>query len=540
MNVYELFAKLSLDTSDYERGLEDSKSEAKSAGNAIENSLGNAASGSEKKLGGLGSAAKQSGESIGGLGEKAKETSEKTVGLGDGLDSITQKLGISLPDGAKQALNGMEGFSAGSVAKMAAVAGSVAAVITVMKELSDLTLEAAAKADELLTRSAQTGIDVELLQALDSAQRYLDFEGIDQTLVKLTQTMGAAKDGAKEQSAAFQALGISVTNADGELKNNYDTFLEVIDALGEVENATERDTIANNLFGKSYSQMKPLIDAGTGELKKFTEAAKENGLVLTNDQVKKLGEVDDAHQHLTETIDASKNMIAVQWAPAVTKAMETFAEFVQKASKTLYDSKVIEGLGSVVQSILDIIEVGANLMDALPSWINPIQNISREFKSLATVLALIADALDVVSGIFSLDFGKVKTAMGLNLNNGQMSHMQELKYGNDWTYGGNGQWTQNSGAAGYDSSKGLWYDQNGNYIYHNASGTPHWRGGLTWVGENGPELVSLPQGSRIWNTDESRRMSSTSNVWNITVNGIRELDEIVHWYQGRQVEERMH
>lgn len=31
----------------------------------------------------------------------------------------------------------------------------------------------------------------------------------------------------------------------------------------------------------------------------------------------------------------------------------------------------------------------------------------------------------------------------------------------------------------------------------------------------------------------------TTNTWNITVNGIDELEEIVRWYQGRQVEERM-
>ena len=31
----------------------------------------------------------------------------------------------------------------------------------------------------------------------------------------------------------------------------------------------------------------------------------------------------------------------------------------------------------------------------------------------------------------------------------------------------------------------------------------------------------------------------TTNTWNITVNGIKELDEIIHWYQGRQVAERM-
>jgi hypothetical protein len=34
-------------------------------------------------------------------------------------------------------------------------------------------------------------------------------------------------------------------------------------------------------------------------------------------------------------------------------------------------------------------------------------------------------------------------------------------------------------------------------IGHNANGTPNWRGGLTWVGERGPELASLPRGTQI-------------------------------------------
>lgn len=34
-------------------------------------------------------------------------------------------------------------------------------------------------------------------------------------------------------------------------------------------------------------------------------------------------------------------------------------------------------------------------------------------------------------------------------------------------------------------------------IGQNANGTPNWRGGLTWVGERGKELVNLPRGSQI-------------------------------------------
>jgi hypothetical protein len=31
----------------------------------------------------------------------------------------------------------------------------------------------------------------------------------------------------------------------------------------------------------------------------------------------------------------------------------------------------------------------------------------------------------------------------------------------------------------------------------NAGGTDNWRGGPTWVGESGPEIVNLPKGSQV-------------------------------------------
>lgn len=37
-----------------------------------------------------------------------------------------------------------------------------------------------------------------------------------------------------------------------------------------------------------------------------------------------------------------------------------------------------------------------------------------------------------------------------------------------------------------------------------ASGTPNWAGGLTMVGERGPELVDLPKGSRVWSNTQTR------------------------------------
>lgn len=42
----------------------------------------------------------------------------------------------------------------------------------------------------------------------------------------------------------------------------------------------------------------------------------------------------------------------------------------------------------------------------------------------------------------------------------------------------------------------------------NAIGTDFWRGGMTWVGEAGPELVYLPRGTGVKTASESRKMGS--------------------------------
>jgi hypothetical protein len=43
-------------------------------------------------------------------------------------------------------------------------------------------------------------------------------------------------------------------------------------------------------------------------------------------------------------------------------------------------------------------------------------------------------------------------------------------------------------------------------VGHNARGTDYWRGGLTWVGEEGPELAWLPRGSKVASNPASMGM----------------------------------
>lgn len=46
----------------------------------------------------------------------------------------------------------------------------------------------------------------------------------------------------------------------------------------------------------------------------------------------------------------------------------------------------------------------------------------------------------------------------------------------------------------------------------NAAGTDYWRGGPTWVGENGPEIVNLPRGAQVVPNDIARQVGSAGTT----------------------------
>ena len=450
---------------------------------------------------------------------QAFEKETQTVGtLGDQVQDLAGKLGIRLPEGATKALNGMKGFSAGTVAAMGAAAAAVAAVVKVCKELHETTLKAAADADDILTQSMVTGLSTETLQQFSYAANLVDVsvDTMTGSMTKLTRAMADAASGNETAAQKFTDLGVSIYNADGTLRNAEDVFYDTIDALGEIGNQTERDAAAMELMGKSAQDLNPLILQGSEALREYGEEAEAVGYVLDESQIKKLAEVDDAYQRMQLQIEAAKKELALEFAPGSKAAMDAFSNAVKKASEFLEQSGLVRSLASIVESVAMIFESGMSLIDALPGWMNPIQQISSALQGVAYVLAAIADAVNLVQGlaIWNWGSGKATTALGLNYGSGQASNIQRLRMSNAGTL------------SQYDEFYG-----------NNAGGTGSWRGGLTWVGEAGPELVALPRGSQIYSNQESRGMGD--QIINITVNGIEQLDEIVRWYDSRRIVGRM-
>lgn len=66
-------------------------------------------------------------------------------------------------------------------------------------------------------------------------------------------------------------------------------------------------------------------------------------------------------------------------------------------------------------------------------------------------------------------------------------------------------------------------------VGRNARGTPYWRGGPTWVGEEGPEIIDLPQGSKVYPANEARRrtISGDTYIFNVDFERVADVQKFI-------------
>lgn len=481
-----------------------------------------------------------------------KSTAEDNVSLGDAINSVADKLGIKLPSGATKAIFALGSVSATTVAAASAVAAYIAILVKLEKAFVDVTIEAAAAADEMLTMSSISGMSVETLQEMQYAAEFVDVsvDRLNDGFKDLTQAMKSANTGSEDAQKAFAQLGIKITDSSGNLRNAKDVFFETVDALGQLEAGTQRDALAMTIFSESARELNPLIDAGSGKLRQLAQQAHDTGYVLSEDAVKSLGKVDDALKELNNTQEGLKNQLAAEFAPTTEKALNTINDAVLEIGNAFIDSGVVDSFADMLESSLGIIDPLTTLAKIVLPWVN------EGLSETADMVALIADTADVIISLLTFNFDKAKTALGWNPNEysntqRRLAKRRGYKYDRETdSYYDPDQLTQSQIDRAYQqalqdgSAVGMTYDlwleqYKRKYWGSNASGTDNWRGGWTRVGENGPENVYLPRGAAVDTAQESR--DSGNNYYYITIDAksVREFEDIVRIAQEQRWKSRM-
>ena len=284
--------------------------------------------------------------------------------------------------------------------------------------LAGMAYKAGAAADDLNTLSKQTGISTGDLQKYKAAADLVDVsvETMTKSHTKLKKSMYQAQNGSKNATEAFDKLGISVTDSNGELRDAGEVFDDAIEALGKMENPTERDAIAMQIFGKNATELNSLIADGGKTYEQVAKIYDETGLsIIDQESLDKANEFNDSIDSIKLIAGATLQQIGTKLAGYLAPALEKVVGWVEKIAgwltkldpEVLAIIGVIAGvvagiapllivLGKVATGISAIMSVGAKLGPLLAGLSGPVGIVIAILAALVAAGVLVYKNWDTI------------------------------------------------------------------------------------------------------------------------------------------------
>ena len=316
--------------------------------------------------------------------DKSKKEIQEISYLGGQTAKKLQDMGGKITNVGKKVSGAGAKITAGMVAIGAAVAGAGATVY-------GFATKAAAVGDNVDKMSQKIGISRQAYQELDfiCSQSGTSVDTLEMGLKTMTNQMQAASEGTSSAVAIFDKLGVSVTDANGNLRSQEDVMWDCLNALQGVENQTEKAALANDLFGRSGSELMPLLNAEAGTLEAMKQQAHDLNLVLSDEAV-------DASVKLTDTLDQMKRSLSVvgtEIGVALMPYIQRFGEYVISKLPQIREaaSNVADGFGRIATAVGNVITWFQNLSPAMQKVVG----------GIGIAVVAIGPALTVIGGIIS-------------------------------------------------------------------------------------------------------------------------------------------
>ncbi len=248
--------------------------------------------------------------------KKALGESEKDVeGLGKTTDRETRSITQSLKEVGKAFV-----VVGGSIT--AAMTGAIMSFTKTGSELHDLSLK--------------TGVSVKALAGLKYAaeQNGASLGTVEMAIRRTASALTDAKDGLETSKRAFDKMGLSIKDLEG--LNVEQQFLMIANAIANIPDPMTRAAVAVDLFGRSGTDMLPMLSEGAEGLRKIMEEGVKfsgwttEGAALADTFGDSLGTLKTSMSGLANTIGASLAPILTDLANKITNIVSGLRAWAQE------------------------------------------------------------------------------------------------------------------------------------------------------------------------------------------------------------------
>ena len=262
----------------------------------------------------------------------------------------------------------------------------------VVASLGAITYKAGANADDLNTLSKVYSINTTDLQKYAVAADLVDVsvEDIAKSHVKLEKSMYSANNGSKAQAEAFEKLGVSVTNADGSLRDSDAVWQDTIAALGTMTNETERDALAQQLMGKSAANLNPLIEDQGETYKNLSDTLAQYDLELVDQET-----LDGANQ-FNDALDTMKAMGTVALQTVGSQLAAYLAPALEKVVGWV--GKLAGWLSNLSPEVLTVIGVIAGVIAAIAPVLIFLGKLATGISSIMSLMSTLGVSFGMLAG----------------------------------------------------------------------------------------------------------------------------------------------
>ena len=276
--------------------------------------------------------------------------------------------------------------------------------------LGALSYSAGQNADDLNTMSKVYGIGTDDLQRYKAAADLVDvdIDTIAKSHQKLTRSMSSAQDGTGAQAEAFEKLGVSITDANGNMRDSDAVWQDTIKALGGVENETERDALAMQLMGKSASELNPLIEDGGKTYENVAKTMEKYGLdFIDQETLDKANEFNDQLDTMkligSVAIAQVGSQLAAYLAPALEKVVGWIGKLANWLSKLSPEVLTIIGIvAGVVAAIAPVLIILGKLSFAISSIMTLTNTLGIGIGAIAGPIGIVIAVIAAVIAAFVL------------------------------------------------------------------------------------------------------------------------------------------
>ena len=200
--------------------------------------------------------------------------------------------------------------------------------VAVGASIVSIARQSIALGDQLSTLSQKTGIAGQSLSQLKYVADASDvpFESLAGAISKLQRNLAEAGSGNKALAQTFRSLGLSVEDLRAV---GADKAIELIASrIAGLQDDAARTQVAVELFGRAGADLLPLLNRGAEGIRNLRSESDALGQTLTNEQIEKLAEADDAIKRLTASWDGFAGTMVSKVGPAIAGVLDYLQQAV--------------------------------------------------------------------------------------------------------------------------------------------------------------------------------------------------------------------